>query len=109
MWFRAVDRLPDDDDLHNVLLAYASDFHLVTTVLYPHEIAYQSDKVQMASLDHGMWFHRPVRVDDWLLYAMDSPSSSGARGLARGQIFSRDGTLVASTAQEGLVRLWSGA
>lgn len=107
VWFRAVDSLPDDDQLHNVLLAYASDFHLVTTALHPHEIAYQSDKVQMASLDHGMWFHRPVRVDDWLLYAMDSPSTSGARGLARGQIFSRNGTLVASTAQEGLIRLWS--
>ena len=107
VWFRAVDKLPDDDDLHNVLLAYASDFHLVTTVLFPHEVAYHSDKVQMASLDHGMWFHRPVRVDDWLLYAMDNPSSSGARGLARGQIFRRDGALVASTAQEGLMRLWS--
>ncbi|MFK8017616.1 MAG: acyl-CoA thioesterase II [Gammaproteobacteria bacterium] len=106
VWFRAVDSLPDDNDLHNVLLAYASDFHLVTTALHPHEIAYRSDKVQMASLDHGMWFHRPVRVDDWLLYAMDSPSSSGARGLARGQIFARDGSLVASTAQEGLIRLW---
>ncbi|MEM6638614.1 MAG: acyl-CoA thioesterase II [Pseudomonadota bacterium] len=105
VWFRAVDTLPDDDDLHNVLLAYASDFHLVTTVLNPHEIAYHSDRVQMASLDHGMWFHRPVRVDDWLLYAMDSPSTSGARGLARGQIFDVSGRLVASTAQEGLVRL----
>jgi acyl-CoA thioesterase-2 len=107
VWFRAVDTLPDDDNLHNVMLAYASDFHLVTTVLNPHEIAYHSEKVQMASLDHGMWFHRPVRVDDWLLYAMDSPSTSGARGLARGQIFDRAGRLVASTAQEGLIRLWS--
>ena len=105
VWFRTVDALPDEPDLHNVLLAYASDFHLVTTVLNPHEIAYHSDKVQMASLDHAMWFHRRVRVDDWLLYAMDSPSTSGARGLARGQIFDRAGRLVASTAQEGLVRL----
>ena len=107
VWVRAVDALPDDADLHNVLLAYASDFHLVTTVLNPHEIAYRSEQVQMASLDHGMWFHRPARVDDWLLYAMDSPSTSGARGLARGQIFNSAGQLVASTAQEGLVRLWS--
>lgn len=107
VWFRAVDALPDEDDLHNVLLAYASDFHLVTTVLNPHEIAYHSEQVQMASLDHGMWFHRPVRVDDWMLYAMDSPSTSGARGLARGQIFDAAGRLVASTAQEGLVRLWT--
>ncbi len=107
IWLRSVDALPDDDDLHRVLLAYASDFHLVLTVTRPHAIAFDRGRLQMASLDHAMWFHRPFRADQWLLYAMDSPSSSGARGLARGQIFTEDGLLVASTAQEGLVRLRS--
>ncbi|MFO1426107.1 MAG: acyl-CoA thioesterase II [Steroidobacteraceae bacterium] len=107
LWFRAVDRLPDDDALHRCLLAYASDFHLLNTVTLPHGTGFLTGRLVMASIDHAMWFHRPFRVDEWLLYAMDSPSASGARGLARGSIFSRDGRLVASTAQEGLLRLVS--
>lgn len=107
IWLKAVDELPDDEDLHRVLLAYVSDFHLITTVTQPHAIAFNMGKLQMASLDHAMWFHRPFRADQWLLYAMDSPSSSGARGFARGRLFTEDGILVASTSQEGLVRMRS--
>ena len=104
-WFRTVDRLPDDDVLHRCLLAYVADFHLLSTALLPHrDVAARADMV-VASIDHAMWFHWPPRVDDWLLYATDSPSASGARGFARGSIYSRGGQLVASTAQEGLVRL----
>jgi acyl-CoA thioesterase II len=104
-WFRLSDRIDDDPALHRAMLAYASDFHLIGTTTLPHGISYLQHNVVMASLDHALWFHRPFRVDDWLLYACDSPSACGARGLARGQIFSRDGCLVASTAQEGLVRV----
>jgi acyl-CoA thioesterase-2 len=104
-WIRAVDRLPDDDVLHRCLLAYVSDFHLLTTATLPHERAFASARRIMASIDHAMWFHRPVRIDEWFLYANDSPSASGSRGFARGSMFARDGTLFASTAQEGLVRL----
>jgi acyl-CoA thioesterase-2 len=104
IWFRAVDRLPDEERLHRCLLAYVSDFYLIDTALMPHLLPLDG-KLTMASIDHAMWFHRSVRVDDWLLYATDSPSSSGARGFARGNIFSRDGRLVASTAQEGLLRV----
>jgi acyl-CoA thioesterase-2 len=75
----------------------------------PHGIRFEKDNLQLASLDHAMWFHRPFRVDDWLLYSMDSPNACEARGLARGQIFTRDGVLVASTAQEGLIRIWDDA
>jgi acyl-CoA thioesterase II len=102
VWFRAVDRLPADERLQRCLLAYVSDFNLLDTALMPHLLP---SKLTIASIDHAMWFHRSVRVDDWLLYATDSPSSSGARGFARGNIFSRDGRLVASTAQEGLLRV----
>jgi acyl-CoA thioesterase-2 len=105
VWFRAVDRLPDDESLHRCLLAYVSDFNLLDTATMPHAISKVSGTVMMASIDHAMWFHRGVRVDDWLLYATDSPSASGARGFARGSIYTRDGVLVASTAQEGLMRL----
>jgi len=104
VWFRAVDVLPDDQTLHRCLLAYVSDFNLLDTATLPHGLSFSSDRVVMASIDHAMWFHRDVRVDDWLLYSTDSPSSSGARGFTRGAIFSRDGRLVASTAQEGLLR-----
>jgi acyl-CoA thioesterase II len=104
VWFRAVDKLPDDQRLQRSLLAYVSDFNLLDTALMPHPDALNGS-LTIASVDHAMWFHRSVRVDDWLLYATDSPSSSGARGLARGSIFSRDGRLVASTAQEGLLRV----
>ncbi len=105
VWFRAVDKLIDDEALHRCLLAYVSDFHLLDTALKPHGVAMISPNLVIASIDHAMWFHRSVRVDDWLLYAIDSPSASGARGFTRGSVFARDGALVASAAQEGLIRL----
>lgn len=105
IWFRLTEKVDDSPMLQRALLAYASDFHLIGTITLPHGISYLSHNVQMASLDHAMWFHRPFRADEWLLYSFDSPTAQGARGLARGMIFKRDGTLVASTAQEGLVRL----
>ena len=105
VWFRAVDRLPDDESLHRRLLAYLSDYFLLDTATLPHGKTSFSDALVMASIDHAMWFHRPLRVDDWLLYAVESPSASGARGFARAEVYGRDGRLVASTAQEGLVRL----
>lgn len=107
VWFRAVDKLPDDEALHRGLLAYVSDFHLLDTALQPHGIAMISPRLIIASIDHAMWFHRSVRVDDWLLYAIDSPSASGALGFTRGSVFARDGRLVASAAQEGLIRVKS--
>lgn len=105
VWIRAVDSLPDDPVLHQNLLAYVSDYELLGTATLPHGLPFGQGRVLMASLDHAMWFHRNSRIDDWLLYAMDSPNASGARGYARGQFFSKDGQLVASTAQEGLVRV----
>ena len=105
VWFRLNERIGDDANLHRAMLAYASDFYLLGTTTFPHAISYYQPNVQMASLDHALWFHRPFRIDDWLLYALDSPSASGARGLARGSIYTRDGTLVASVAQEGLIRV----
>ncbi len=106
VWFRAVDKLGGEDEaLHRCLLAYVSDFHLLDTALKPHGISMISPKLVIASIDHAMWFHRSVRVDDWLLYAIDSPSASGARGFTRGSVFARDGRLVASAAQEGLIRV----
>lgn len=108
VWFRAVEALPDDERLQRCLLAYVSDFFLLDTATLPHGTSFLTSSIVMASLDHAMWFHRPLRVDDWLLYAMESPSASGARGFARASVFSRDGRLVASTAQEGLVRLKRG-
>ncbi len=104
IWFRAVGALPDDETLHRRLLAYVSDFFLLDTATLPHGTSFLNPSLVMASIDHAMWFHRPLRVDDWLLYAMESPSASGARGFARAGVFARDGRLVASTAQEGLVR-----
>jgi acyl-CoA thioesterase-2 len=109
VWFRAADKLPDGEALHRGILAYVSDYYLLMTATLPHGIPFPSKHIRFASIDHAMWFHRPVRVDDWLLYSIDSPSSSGARGLSRGSIFSRDGRLVASTAQEGLMRVMSEA
>jgi acyl-CoA thioesterase-2 len=104
LWIRAVAPLPDDPALHRYLLAYISDYAFMTTALAPHGLTWLAPSLQLASIDHAMWFHRPVRVDDWLLHVVDSPSASGARGFARGRIFTRDGRLVASTAQEGLMR-----
>ncbi|HTE39592.1 MAG TPA: hypothetical protein VK629_02110, partial [Steroidobacteraceae bacterium] len=103
-WFKAADRLPDGEALHRCLLAYASDYYLLSACTIPHGIAIEQATLRVASIDHAMWFHRPVRVDEWLLYVVDSPSASGARGLARGSIFNQKGELVASTAQEGLFR-----
>lgn len=105
LWFRAISALPDERLIHQAVLAYASDYGLITTSLLPHGLSYRARGLQMASLDHSLWMHRPFRVDDWLLYAMDSPSAAGARGFARGSIFTRSGELVASVAQEGLLRL----
>ncbi len=105
LWFRAVARLPDDEMLHRRLLAYVSDFFLLDTTTLPHGTSFLRPSLVMASIDHAMWFHRPLRVDEWLLYAMESPSASGARGFARASVFARDGRLVASAAQEGLVRM----
>lgn len=105
VWIKANGDLPDDPAVHQYLLAYASDFNFLPTALLPHGETYMNPRLQMASLDHAMWFHRPFRMDDWLLYAIDSPSASNARGLVRGEIFNRQGHLVASTAQEGLLRL----
>lgn len=103
-WFRTVDKIPSDDpDLHRAILAYASDAHFVDTAFMPHSQDYA--RLQVASIDHAIWFHRPCRVDEWLLYVADSPSASGARGFVRGSIYSADGRLCASTAQEGLMRL----
>jgi acyl-CoA thioesterase II len=107
IWFRAVSALPGDETLQRCLLAYVSDFYLLETATLPHGISSLSGKAIVASIDHAMWFHRPLRVDEWLLYAVESPSASGSRGFARASVFSRDGRLVASTAQEGLVRVVS--
>jgi acyl-CoA thioesterase-2 len=105
VWIRAVDTLPDDAGLHQNLLAYVSDYELLGTSTLPHGLLFGRGNVLMASLDHALWFHRDVRMDDWLLYSFDSPNASGARGFARGQFFTRDGLLVASSAQEGLIRV----
>jgi acyl-CoA thioesterase-2 len=105
VWLRTVGTLPDEPALHQAMLAYASDFTLLATALFPHGLSFFNPEVQAVSLDHAMWFHRPFRMDEWLLYAMDSPSASAGRGLGRGSIFTRDGRLVASVAQEGVIRL----
>ncbi len=105
VWFRLCEPVGDSPELHRALLAYASDFQLLGTANFPHGISYYQPNVQMASLDHALWFHRPFRADDWLLYSIDSPSAQNSRGLARGQIFDRHGRLVASSAQEGLIRV----
>jgi acyl-CoA thioesterase II len=104
IWVRAVGALGDDEMLHRRLLAYVSDFFLLDTATLPHGTSFLKASLIMATIDHAMWFHRPLRVDEWLLCAMESPSASGARGFARASVFSRDGRLVASAAQEGLVR-----
>jgi acyl-CoA thioesterase-2 len=105
VWIRTTGRLPDDPTLHQCVLAYASDLTLLDTALVPHGRTLFEREFMAASLDHALWFHRPFRADDWLLYAQDSPSLEGARGFARGLIFTREGTLVASVAQEGLIRM----
>jgi acyl-CoA thioesterase II len=105
-WFRATGTLPDDAAVHKCVLAYASDMMLLDTSLYPHGRTLFDKDLQVASLDHALWFHRPFRADEWLLYAQDSPTASGARGFNRGAIYDRQGIHVASVAQEGLIRVW---
>ncbi|WP_419533320.1 acyl-CoA thioesterase II [Endozoicomonas sp.] len=104
IWIRANGKLPDNPGLHKYLLAYASDFQFLSTCLYPHGAATFQKPIQIASLDHAMWFHRPFRMDEWLLHCVESTTASGARALVRGQVFNQAGELVASTTQEGLVR-----
>lgn len=105
IWFRASDGLPDDPGLHQCAIAYASDFALLDTALIAHGRVLFDPELMMASLDHAMWFHRPARADQWLLYTTDSPAANGARAFCRGSIFTPDGVLVASSAQEGMVRI----
>jgi acyl-CoA thioesterase-2 len=104
IWYRAAGELPDDPGLHRQMLAYASDFAFLGTAMAPHAVSWMIPGMQVATIDHAMWFHRPFRMDDWLLHVIESPSASGARGLVRGRFFTRDGALVASTMQEGLIR-----
>ena len=104
IWFRADGALSDDPLLHRAVLTYSSDFNLLSTALRPHASSFSQKHMVVASLDHALWIHRPFRADDWLLYAMDSPSAQAARGLSRGRIFDREGRLVASVAQESLMR-----
>lgn len=106
VWIRANGILQSEDLLHHqLILAYASDFNLLATAMLPHQLALGQPRLQIASLDHAMWFHRPFRADEWLLYALDSPSASGSRGFCRGSLYDMDGNLVASVAQEGLMRV----
>ena len=105
VWLRADGELPDDPLLHACVVAYASDMTLLDTVMLPHQVAFDDPGLQGASLDHAMWFHRPFRVDEWLLYDQESPSASDMRGLGRGEIYAGDGRLAISVVQEGLVRL----
>ncbi|WNG17232.1 acyl-CoA thioesterase II [Cystobacter fuscus] len=105
VWFRVDGALPDDSRVHRYLLAYASDFNLITTALHPHGASYMQPQMQLASLDHALWIHGNLRMNDWLLYSIVSPWAGNARGLSYGHIFTRDGRLVASVAQEGLVRM----
>lgn len=104
-WIRVDAELPDAPSLHRALLAYTSDFYLMGTALRPHGERFSSDGIQAASLDHAMWFYRDLRMDDWILYTMDSPVAGGGRGLNTGRFFSRDGSLVATCVQEGLIRM----
>jgi acyl-CoA thioesterase-2 len=106
VWFRVTGRLPDEQALHRCLLTYVSDYHLLATATMPHGVNFFD--LQLASIDHAIWFHRDLRVDEWLLYDIESPSASGARGFSRGSIYTQDGRLVASVAQEGLIREHSG-
>jgi len=108
LWMKTTEPMPADPVAHHALLAYISDYELIGTATLPHGLHATREGLQMASLDHAMWFHRPVRVDEWLLFALDSPAAAGGRGLARGYVFSEDGKLVATLAQEGLMRVRKG-
>ncbi|WP_448213986.1 acyl-CoA thioesterase II [Colwellia sp. MEBiC06753] len=105
MWIKTNGDLPDDLRIHTNMLAYTSDFHFLPTALFPHGQTHWNPNLQIATIDHTMWFHRPFRFDDWLLYVIDSPSATSGRGLVKGQIFNRQGELVASTMQEGVIRV----
>lgn len=105
VWFRADGELPDTPAIHKYILGYASDFNLLTTSMQPHGVSVWQKQMQVASLDHSLWFHADLRMDDWMLYVMDSPWAGNARGFSRGSVFNRQGQLVASVAQEGLIRL----
>ena len=105
VWFRITEKVADQPSLHRILLAYVSDFNLLGTAMRPHALSAAQPGIKVASLDHALWFHRPFRADDWLLYALDSPSSSESRGFCRGSIFTQSGELIASVAQEGLIRV----
>lgn len=105
MWIKTNGDLPDDLRVHTYMLAYTSDFQFLPTALFPHGLTHWNPNMQIATIDHTMWFHRPFRFDDWLLYSIDSPSATSGRGLVKGQIFNRQGELVASTMQEGVIRL----
>ena len=105
IWIKTVDQMPDDVRLNQCLLAYASDMTLIDTSYRPHGIGWGNEKFQVASLDHAMWFHKPFTTDQWLLYQQDSPNSGGGRGFSRGAIYTQQGDLIASVAQEGLIRL----
>ncbi|MDB5621338.1 MAG: acyl-CoA thioesterase, partial [Tardiphaga sp.] len=105
VWIKATGTLPDDPSLHRAALAYLSDYSILESVLRRHNLAWATPGLSVASLDHAMWWHRPGRVDEWLLYAQESPNAIGGRGLSLGRIFSRDGRLLASVAQEGMIRV----
>ncbi|KLV05347.1 MULTISPECIES: acyl-CoA thioesterase II [Photobacterium] len=104
LWIKANGEMPDDPRIHQYLLAYASDWGFLVTALQPHGVTLFSPRMKVATIDHSMWYHRPFRMDEWLLYAIESPSASGARGFVRGEIFNQKGELVASAVQEGLMR-----
>ncbi|WKV52041.1 acyl-CoA thioesterase II [Dickeya fangzhongdai] len=104
VWYRANGVMPDDERTHQYLLGYTSDCHFLLTALQPHGVGFLERGMQVATIDHAMWFHRPFRLDDWLLYSVESPSASGARGFVRGQFYTREGVLVASSVQEGVIR-----
>ncbi|HVH38787.1 MAG TPA: acyl-CoA thioesterase II [Gemmatimonadaceae bacterium] len=105
VWFRTVKPIPDSPILHQAILAYASDYSFLPTALLPHGVAFRDPRLQIASLDHSLWMHRPFRADEWLLYVCDSPAAHGARGFVHGEVFARTGELVATVAQEGLIRV----
>ena len=105
VWMKAVGKIPDDVVQHQAILAYASDMGLLSTSMNPHRLSFAKGNVMSASLDHAMWFHRPFRADEWMLYSTDSPSASNARGFNRGSVYTKDGVLVASAVQEGLMRI----
>ncbi|OTA18403.1 acyl-CoA thioesterase II [Xenorhabdus vietnamensis] len=104
VWFRSNGKMPEDPFIHHCLLGYASDFNFLPTALQPHGIKFMEKNMQIATIDHSMWYHRPCNMDDWLLYSIESPSASGARGFVRGHIYNRSGVLIASAVQEGVIR-----